>query len=97
VYVGDIAEANALALDRGGGIYNLGTGVSTSVNTLFDTLRGLTGFSKGCKHGPALSGEVFKIVLTSERARNELGWSPATRLDAGLRLTVESLANRTGP
>ena len=92
VYVGDIAEANLLALDRGsGGMYHLGTGVGASVNELFDRLAALTGYSRPRRHGPPLPGEVYKIALNAERAQRELGWTPRVTLDEGLRLTVEAL------
>jgi UDP-glucose 4-epimerase len=92
VYVGDVAEANRLALDRGsGGMYHLGTGVGTSVNELFDRLAKLTGYARPRRHGPGLPGEVYKIWLSAERAGRELGWAPHVPLDEGLRLTVESV------
>ena len=92
VYVGDVARANLLALEKGSGrMYNIGTGVSTSVNHLFDMLAELTGHSEPRRHGPALSGEVFRIFVTNDRARDELGWEPTVRLEEGLRLTVESI------
>ena len=97
VYVGDVAEANLLALDRGGGgMYHLGTGVGTSVNTIFDHLAELSGYARPRKHGPALSGEVFKIFLSIDRARRDLGWTPRVSLDEGLRLTVESFRRARG-
>ncbi|MDP8922977.1 MAG: NAD-dependent epimerase/dehydratase family protein [Chloroflexota bacterium] len=96
VYVGDVARANVLALDRGGGrMYNIGTGVGTSVNELFERLARLTGYGRPRRHGPGLPGEVFKIRLTADRARDELGWAPVVALDEGLRRTVESI--RGGP
>ena len=92
VYVGDVARANLLALDRGSGrMFNIGTGVSTSVNGLFDMLAELTGYGEPRQHGPALSGEVFRIFVTNDRARDELGWQPTVELHEGLRLTVESI------
>jgi len=92
IYVGDVAEANLLALERGGGgMYHLGTGIGTSVNALFEKLAALIGYARPRKHGPALPGEVFKIALSAERARRDLGWRPRVSLDEGLRLTVESL------
>ncbi|HZO25911.1 MAG TPA: NAD-dependent epimerase/dehydratase family protein [Chloroflexota bacterium] len=92
VYVGDVARANLLALDRGSSrMFNIGTGVSTSVNGLFDMLAELTGYGEPRQHGPALSGEVFRIFVTNDRARDELGWQPTVELHEGLRLTVESI------
>jgi len=92
VYVSDVARANVLALEKGAGrMYNIGTGLSTSVNGLFDRLAEVTGYTAPRIHAPALSGEVFRIYVTNERARLELGWQPTVALDEGLRLTVESI------
>ncbi|MCC7370478.1 MAG: NAD-dependent epimerase/dehydratase family protein [Chloroflexi bacterium] len=92
VYVGDVARANVLALTRGAGrMYNVGTGVSVSVNGLFDRLAELTGYTQARKHAAALPGEVFRIYLTNDRARDELGWLPEVDIDEGLRLTVEHM------
>ena len=90
VYVGDVVEANLLALDRGdGGIYNLGWGFGTSVNEIFARLKEITGYEKEAVHGPPKKGEVFKICLDATKARRELGWLPRISLDEGLRMTVE--------
>ena len=95
VYVGDAARANLLALEKGsGGMYNIGTGVSTSVNDLFDLLSELIGYGEPPQHGPALGGEVFRIFVSNERAREDLGWEPSIGLEEGLRLTVESIRAR---
>ena len=92
VYVGDVARANVLALDRGSGrMYHIGTGVGASVNELFDRLAELIGYGHPRRHGPGLPGEVFKIRLSAARARDELGWVPEVALDEGLRRTVESI------
>jgi len=90
VYVGDVAQVNILALDRGdGGIYNIGTGVDTSVNEIFSRLKLATDYARPAMHGPAKAGEVFKIYLNADKARRELGWQPVVYLEEGLRLTVE--------
>lgn len=89
-YVGDVARANLLALDRGdGGFFNIGTGAGTSINDIFSKLRSSTGYQKQDVHGPAKAGEVFKIYLQADRARSELGWQPTTSLEDGLHRTVE--------
>ncbi|MEW6354905.1 MAG: NAD-dependent epimerase/dehydratase family protein [Planctomycetota bacterium] len=92
LYVGDVAEANLLVLEPetgNGQIYNLGTGIGTSVNTLFEKLKAATGYRKNPIHGPAKLGETFRIYLDAAKAKKELGWTPRVNLDEGLRLTVE--------
>jgi UDP-glucose 4-epimerase len=95
VYVGDIARANVLALERGsGGLYNIGSGVGTSVNQIFAALQAATGYQGPELHGPAKLGEVSKIYLDAGRARSELGWQPTVSLDEGIRRTVEYFRSR---
>jgi UDP-glucose 4-epimerase len=90
VYVGDVADANILALDRGeGDIYNIGTGVGTSINEIFAQLKAVTDYQKPAVHGPAKAGEVFKVYLNADKAASELGWTPHSGLEKGLRLTVD--------
>lgn len=89
LYVGDIAQANFLALEKGdGGIFNLGWGHGTSVNQLFQVLKSITMYQKDAVYGPAVP-EVFKICLEACKAREVLGWEPAVSLEEGLRRTVE--------
>ena len=90
VYVGDIARANVLALDRGGGeILNLGSGIGTSINRLFHVLKEISGCSCEEIHGSAKLGEVQRIFLEADKAREVLGWSPQVSLDEGLQSTVD--------
>lgn len=93
VHVSDVVRANLSAFERGdGGIYNIGTGVPTSVNQVFDLLAALTGCHDKRVHGPAKAGEVSKIFLDTARAAKELGWHPAVGLAEGIRSTVGELA-----
>ncbi|MGQ9492478.1 MAG: NAD-dependent epimerase/dehydratase family protein [Anaerolineae bacterium] len=90
VYVSDVAQANVLALERGdGGFYNIGTSIGTSVNEIFAILKSATGYTRPPVHGPPKAGEVFKIYLNVDKAKQELGWQPVVDLEEGLRLTVE--------
>ncbi len=90
VYVGDAAQANLLALDHGdGGTYNIGTGIGTSINEIFERMTGITGYPLPAVHGPAKAGEVYKVYLQAEKAARELGWQPRVDLEQGLSLTVE--------
>ncbi|MFZ1472067.1 MAG: NAD-dependent epimerase/dehydratase family protein, partial [Anaerolineae bacterium] len=77
VYVGDIARGNLLALQTpGSAIYNLGSAVGTSVNTIFAELQGATQYPLAPHYGPAKLGEVSRTYLDASQARRDLGWEP---------------------
>lgn len=90
VYVGDCAHANYLAVtvDHEPGIYNIGWGLPTSVNDIFNTLAKITAFPHAASFGPAKVGETRHIYLDAAKARRELGWSPTLSLEEGLEKTV---------
>lgn len=88
VYVGDVARANVLALHAEPGVYNIGSGVGTNVNTIAAELCKATSCTVQPMHGPAKLGEVRKIYLNAEKARKSLGWQPTVSLADGLQRTV---------
>jgi UDP-glucose 4-epimerase len=89
VYVGDIAHANVLALTKGSGeIYNLGSGVGVSINTIFNTIKEITHSSCVEQHGPAKLGEVYRVYVNASKAAAGLGWHPEISLREGLERTV---------
>jgi UDP-glucose 4-epimerase len=89
VYVEDCAKANLLLLENGSGcVYNLGYGIGTTVNQIFQGLRDITGYQLDANYGPARSGETFQIYLDAHRANDQLGWVPTVPLEEGLRRTV---------
>jgi UDP-glucose 4-epimerase len=89
VYVGDVARANLLAATNGSGIYNIGSGVGTDVNTIFAGLKQAAGYTQDALYGPAKLGEVYKIYLDASNAQRELGWESTVSVVDGLRRTVE--------
>lgn len=89
VFVDDVAEANLVAMRQDSqGVYNVGTGIETSVNELFRILAGLTGSSCKEVHGPAKLGEQMRSVIDSSKLKQELGWEPDADLTKGLEKTV---------
>ena len=89
-YVGDIARANLLALESDRvGIYNVGTGVPTSINTVHDYLTEITQYDQEPTYIPRPVGEVLATYLNSSKAEHELGWEAQVDLEEGLRRTVE--------
>ena len=90
VYVGDVVRANVAALERGEGLsVNIGTGVETSVNTVFRTLRDLAESRQEEIHGPEMAGEQRRSCLEYRLASYELGWYPETSLEEGLARTLD--------
>ncbi len=90
VFVGDCARANLMLLEQGSGkVFNLGFGIGTTVNQIFDGLKKATGYPLQATYGSAKAGETFRIYLDSSRAKQELGWEPTIPLEDGLRKTVE--------
>ena len=90
VYVTDCARCNLMLLEQGSGhVYNLGYGIGTTVNEIFEQLKNITGYTKQALYGPAKVGETFKIYLNAGRAERELGWRPVIPLEEGLKRTVD--------
>ena len=89
VHVHDVARANVLALEKEAPseAYNVGTGVETSVNELYDLLRGAAGKDLPPEHGPAKPGEQSRSSVDPSLAARALGWGPEVKLAAGLRQT----------
>jgi UDP-glucose 4-epimerase len=89
-HVFDIVKANIVALDKGkNAIYNIGTGVETSDQEIFDTLAGVLGYKGKPIYAPVRKGEVYRIALDCGKARKELGWSPELSLKQGIAQTAE--------
>ena len=99
VYVADCARANRMVLEtrEGSGIYNLGSGRGTTVNEIFEGLKTITDYPNPAKYGPDKLGETRRIYLNAERAKNDLGWTPTTRLEEGLRETLRSIQDEVSP
>jgi UDP-glucose 4-epimerase len=87
VYAGDVARSMLLALGRDGGVYNVGTGVETSVLDLYDAVQRAAGVRRAAEHAPPRLGELQRSVLDVSRAAAELGWRPEVSLADGLAAT----------
>jgi UDP-glucose 4-epimerase len=89
VYVSDVVTANLLAMERGeNGVYNIGTGVETSDQEIFDLLAELTGYQGNPHYAPVRKGEIYRICLDYSKARKAIGWQPQFLLREGLTETV---------
>jgi UDP-glucose 4-epimerase len=97
VYVRDVARAFKAALRAPAGIYNIGTGVESSVLEIAKLLSHEIGFTGAIVHRPSIRGEVRRNALDVSRAREGMRWRASTPLREGLRATVRWLARTDKP
>ncbi|MBI5389229.1 GDP-mannose 4,6-dehydratase [Candidatus Woesearchaeota archaeon] len=89
VYVKDIVSANLAALTGGCGVFNIGTGKTTTVNALFTLASRLTSYKKNPMMVRSRDGDIRHSYFSINKAKKGLGWKPAYSLDAGLHETAK--------
>ena len=88
VHVSDVVAANLAAVGRQGfEVFNVGTGIETSVVGLYDAVTHSVGIDRAALHGPAKSGEQRRSVIDPKRLRSELGVAEPLSLAAGFERT----------
>jgi UDP-glucose 4-epimerase len=89
VYVADVVEAVLKALEgTHHGVYNIGTGVATSVNELVAAMTAVLGPPAGIRKATARPAEILRGCVDPAKAARDGLWRPRTALDDGLRLTA---------
>ncbi|WP_409271212.1 UDP-glucose 4-epimerase GalE [Neobacillus sp. SCS-31] len=81
IHVEDLIDAHILALSylqNGGGseIINLGSGQGFSVKEMIEAARNVTGHEIPAKVVPRRSGDPSRLIASSEKAKQVLGWKP---------------------
>ena len=89
VYVEDLAAAHVLALDPAAEnrTYNLESTEATSIRQIAENVRDLVG-DVTVTFGPSRPGDYEARRVSSDRARDELGWEPRTSFRDGLAKTL---------
>ena len=73
VYISDVVAANISAINKKFlGTLNIGTGIETSANKIFDSIKELTGSNQQKVYAMAKEGEQFRSVLACDKAKKEL-------------------------
>jgi UDP-glucose 4-epimerase len=97
VHVDDIVAANRAAYTTERlGAYNVGTGVETSVNALYELVARELGSSIEPLHTAAVPGELRRNALDAGKLERELGAGPRIGLREGLRQTLAWYGARVG-
>ncbi len=96
VYVGDVVAANMAVSEREDltGEFNVGTGVETSINELYETLVRITGSNSEASHGPAKTGEQRRSVLDAGKLRSLVAVRQPEPVREGLQTTVLAFRKR---
>src|SRR4051812_34230850 len=85
-YVGDAVAATVAVMERGAHrIYNVGGGDEASVRDAIALLERIAERSLDVRYGARVPGDLVRTCADSSRLRDELGWSPRTALEDGLR------------
>ncbi|MEZ4754232.1 MAG: GDP-mannose 4,6-dehydratase [Bdellovibrionota bacterium] len=84
--VRDIVIAYRLAAEKGSGVYNLGSGVATPVQSILDELVKISGLDVKIEQDPARmrASEVPEIRADCTKAYHELGWQTQRSLSQAL-------------
>lgn len=91
VSVADVVRANIMAFesDHNGEVFNIGTGVGTSINQLADYVEGFAG-ELGREHTEARKGEIKHSLADMAKTEKILGYEPTVSLEQGLKVLYES-------
>jgi UDP-glucose 4-epimerase len=92
VHVGDVARALVAAIGAAPGVYNVGTGIDTTIVDLHAMCRRASETLGEPTFAEARPGEIRRSVLDPAAAERELDWRAETPLEHGLRMTWESTA-----
>jgi UDP-glucose 4-epimerase len=88
VYISDVIRANLLALDvpdnHPDSVFNVGTGIETTLNTLYEKIAKLLNKKSKPIYRPDRAGEQIRYCLDYSKIKEELGWEPKYSLDEGL-------------
>jgi UDP-glucose 4-epimerase len=95
VFVDDVVRANLMAMDFASSMtFNVGTGVETDINTIFDKIKTAAGSSQARISLEPKPGEQRRSCITYGKIKKYLGWSPEVTLDKGIEKTVAFFRNQ---
>lgn len=95
VFVQDIVDALIASAesDIKLGVFNVGTGIKTSVNDLFREIAQITGYNQNPNYEPARMGDVLVSLADPSRLKAEIGFKPKISLTDGIEALYKSIAD----
>lgn len=91
VYIDDIVRALMLTMHAPVGIFNIGSGISISVEEIIKQTMKIAGINKEYRgKGNFRPNEILDLYADIRNARAELGWQPVVSFEAGLKNCILS-------
>ncbi len=85
-YVRDVVKANLLAMEKGGGVFNLGSGDNYSLNELVSVLNNLLDKAVKPKYVEnPIKGYIYDQLADLTKVKKELGYEPEYSLEDGIK------------
>jgi UDP-glucose 4-epimerase len=86
LYVTDVARANYLAatIGKGTDVYNIGSGISITINKLAEIMQGISGLNVGIEYAPKRPADVLHCKAKINKVRENLGFESLVSLEKGL-------------
>ena len=93
IYIKDLIDATLAVFEKETSekIFNVGSGMGTSLNELIDIISEVTGKKIMPTYVEDCNTYVPKIILDISKIQNEVGWEQSTQLRAGIEKTWEWL------
>jgi UDP-glucose 4-epimerase len=90
IHVSDVVRANIAAIGCPGyNIFNVGTGIESTVVELYEGIRSAAGSELAATHGPGKPGEQRRSSVDASKLRSKLGVPEPLALDEGLQRTAD--------
>jgi UDP-N-acetylglucosamine/UDP-N-acetylgalactosamine 4-epimerase len=91
-YVANAVQANEQALftdskEAVGQVFNIAFGERTTLNELFETIKGIAGSDLAPRYGPERAGDVRHSLADVTKGRTLLGYDPRISVREGLKIT----------
>ena len=95
-FVADVVGATIAAMERApaGAVYNVGGGDEATMRDAIALLERVSGHRANVVQGETARGDARRTAADVTRIRDELGWSPTTSLEDGLRAQWSWAADR---
>jgi len=94
VFISDILDAIELSLKSDVSFTaNIGSAIGVSVNEIFEILSKETLYKNKPVFQTKSSGDIDRIILSNNKAKSDLNWSPKISIEEGLKKTSEWFKN----